>query len=273
MFPMRMPVATPVKAIWLNGILNLQRLTPAMLALIIQGVALALVASFSWLLLTHTTLSLTVMAVVIAQGCLALLISSLCAMAAWWRAIQFVFPIMVWLMLGLHLSAYVYLAGFLITLSIYWTTFRTQVPFYPSGPRVWQRVEAMLPLGRPVNMIDIGSGLGGLVMHMAKARPESAICGMEVAPLPWLISIISARLTGSAAGFMLGDYRRLDFSRYDIVFAYLSPAAMPALWQKAQKEMRPGSMLLSYEFDIPGATPAFCIAATEDGPSIFGWQF
>ncbi|MEO8417574.1 MAG: class I SAM-dependent methyltransferase [Methylophilaceae bacterium] len=257
----------------MNGILNSKRLTPAMLALIIQGVTLALVTSLSWLLLTHTTLSLTVMAVVIAQGCLALLISSLCGMAAWWRAIQFVFPIMVWLMLGLHLSAYFYLAGFLITLSMYWTTFRTQVPFYPSGPRVWQQVEAMLPQGRTIHMIDIGSGLGGLVMHMAKARPESAFCGIEVAPLPWLISIVRARLKGSAAGFLLGDYHRLDFSHYDIVFAYLSPVAMPALWQKAQKEMRQGSMLLSYEFDIPGATSAFCLAATEDGPSIFGWQF
>ena len=270
MFPMRMPLSADNS---LSGILNAKRLTPAMLALVIQGVTLALVTSLSWLLLTHTTLALTVMAVVIAQGSFAMLISSLCGMAVWWRTIQFIFPIALWLMLGLHLPAYFYLAGFLLTSSIYWTTFRTQVPFYPSRPRVWQQVETIVPPGRTINMIDIGSGMGGLVMHMAKARPESSFCGIEVAPLPWLISVISAWLKRSSAVFLRGDYRQLDFSRYDVVFAYLSPAAMPALWEKAQKEMRPGSLLLSYEFDIPGETPGFCIAATEDGPSIFGWQF
>lgn len=244
-----------------------------MLALVIQGAGLALVTFFSWLLLAHTTLTLTVMAVVIAQGCLAMLISSLCCMAVWWRIIQFVFPIALWLMLGLHLPAYFYLAGFLFTLSLYWTTFRTQVPFYPSRPHVWQQVEAIVQPGRVINMIDIGSGLGGLVMHMAKTRPESNFSGIEVAPLPWLISVVSAWIQRSAAVFLRGDYRRLDFSQYDIVFAYLSPAAMPALWQKAQIEMRPGSLLLSYEFDIPAECPGFTIPVTEDGPSIFGWQF
>src|SRR2546425_629744 len=103
MFPMRVPLSA--KDNRLNGILNTKRLTPAMLALVIQGVTLALVTSLSWLLLAHTTLALTVMAVVIAQGGLAMLISSLCGMAVWWRIIQLIFPIALWLMLGLHLPA------------------------------------------------------------------------------------------------------------------------------------------------------------------------
>jgi hypothetical protein len=42
-------------------------------------------------------------------------------------------------------------------------------------------------------------------------------------------------------------------------FAYLSPAAMLALWHKARAEMRPGTLLLSYEFHIPGTTPDLVI--------------
>jgi len=32
----------------------------------------------------------------------------------------------------------------------------------------------------------------------------------------------------SSATFVLGDYHKLDFGEFDAVFAYLSPAAMPA---------------------------------------------
>ena len=49
-----------------------------------------------------------------------------------------------------------------------------------------------------------------------------------------------------------GDFWRTDLARYDVVYAYLSPAAMPRLWAKARREMRPGSLLVSNGFEVPG---------------------
>lgn len=54
-----------------------------------------------------------------------------------------------------------------------------------------------------------------------------------------------------------------------MVFAYLSPAAMPALWSKAQREMRAGSFLASYEFEIPEASGIKTIRTTEGGPLLY----
>ncbi len=85
--------------------------------------------------------------------------------------------------------------------------------------------------------------------------------------------MLRARLAGSAARFVRGDYERLDFGQYDVVFAYLSPAAMAALWRKAAREMRPGSMLLSYEFCIAEKPPDRSIAATVSGPALYVWYF
>ena len=39
---------------------------------------------------------------------------------------------------------------------------------------------------------------------------------------------------------------------YDAVYCFLSPAPMAGLWTKARAEMRPGSLLVSNSFDIPG---------------------
>ena len=192
-------------------------------------------------------------------------------MASWWRLIHLLFPLVVWGMAQLHVPNWVYLVGFLFSLMLFWTTFRTQVPFYPSFPAVWQQVLAWMPPQPGLRMIDIGSGLGDMAMHIASERPDCRLLGIEVAPLPWLISHTRARWRSSSARFVLGDYHKLDFREFDVVFAYLSPAAMPALWQKARAEMRPGSLLISYEFEIPGVVPTYRHPIGEAGKSLYGW--
>jgi hypothetical protein len=42
---------------------------------------------------------------------------------------------------------------------------------------------------------------------------------------------------------------------YDVVYAFLSPAPMPRLWEKVQAEMQPGNLFISNSFPVPGATP------------------
>jgi hypothetical protein len=109
-------------------------------------------------------------------------------------------------------------------------------------------------------------------MHIAKSRPRSHVEGIEIAPLPWLISVLRAKFCRSGVRFSLGDYRALNFADYDVIFAYLSPAAMLALWDKAQLEMRPGSLLISLEFDIPGVHPSRCVQAEQGSPALYVWE-
>jgi hypothetical protein len=206
------------------------------------------------------------------QGAAAALISRLFGLAAWWLLIQALLPVALLATLALHLPPILFLFAFIVSLGLYWSTFRTQVPFYPSGPAAWEAAAGMLPADRPVKFIDIGSGLGALVLHLSKRRPESVFEGIEVAPLPWLWSVLRARIGRHRASFIRGDYGRLDFASYDVVFAYLSPAAMPALWQKARAEMRPGTLLLSYEFHIPGMPPHMTVAPADGGRSLYGWR-
>ena len=124
---------------------------------------------------------------------------------------------------------------------------------------VWQQVAQLLGPNQVLCLIDIVSGLGDMPMHIAKLRPSSQVEGIEIAPLPWLISVLRAKFRRADVRFKLGDYRNLNFAHYDLIFAYLSPAAVLALWDKAQLEMRPGRLLISLEFDIPGVQPSCCL--------------
>lgn len=244
---------------------------PALRAVSIQLCAFLLVLGLAHGAPLLSGRQLTIAVAALLQGAIAASLSRACRLAPWWLAIQAAFPIALVAMLALQLPPAIFLVAFVALLGLYWSTFRTQVPFYPSNPAVWKAVGGLLPKGRPIRVIDIGSGLGGLVLHLSRMRKDSAFIGIEIAPLPWLVSLLRSRIGRANARFMRGDYERLDFASFDVVFAYLSPAAMPALWRKARSEMRAGALLLSYEFTIPGIAPQLAIAPEGGGPLLYGW--
>ncbi|WP_019141217.1 class I SAM-dependent methyltransferase [Noviherbaspirillum massiliense] len=246
--------------------------TPAIHALLIQLAAFVLVLLLAVGLRTFAGTDLNILSAALVHGAAAALISYWRRLAAWWFPIQFIFPVALLTVHALRLPSWLFLAAFLALTCLYWTTFRTQVPFFPSGPATWHAVAGLLPEKEGVRVVDVGSGLGGLILHLARLRPEGEFSGIEVAPLPWLISALRARLAGSRGRFIRGDYDRLAFAGFDVVFAYLSPAAMPALWAKARAEMRPGTLLLSHEFPIPGVEPSLIIPGAAGRPSLFGWH-
>ncbi|MCC2973498.1 methyltransferase domain-containing protein [Massilia sp. IC2-476] len=243
---------------------------PAVAALLLQVAAVPLTLSATWLL-ASSGIPMSYAGVALLQGAFALVLTWWRGLAAWWRLIQFLFPLALVGASRLDIPPPVFLAVFLFLLLLYWSTYRTQVPYYPSNRRVWEEVARLLPDGK-ARVIDIGSGLGGLVLDMAR-RPGVDATGIELAPLPWLVSSVRARLAGSRARFIRGDYHRLDFADYDLVFAYLSPAAMDALWRKAKCEMRPGALLVSYEFGINDRLPNRTVYPTEGGPALDIWHF
>ena len=94
-----------------------------------------------------------------------------------------------------------------------------------------------------------------MLLSLEKRNSTLKLSGIENAPLPWLISATRKWVSKSNSNIMLGDYNSLDFVKYDVIFAYLSPAAMVSLYLKAVMEMRPNTMLISHEFEIPGISP------------------
>lgn len=257
---------------------NKINLKPATLAVLIQAVAFSFVLSLDSIFQAQSLYVADIASnrlpfyLTLMQAGFAVCLAYVANMAKWWRWIHFFFPVSVWVMSEWQISNTFYLIGFLLSLSLYWTTFRTQVPFYPSMPIVWQQVLTLIPQYQSMRIIDIGSGLGDMSMHIAEKRPDCFVDGVEVAPLPWLVSVVRSRLKSSKVNFRLGDYHALDFADYDLVFAYLSPAAMADLWQKAQAQMRPGALLVSYEFEINGVEPTQLIPLGDHKKMLYVWK-
>ena len=182
-------------------------------------------------------------------GMLAAMFSFFAGLAKWWLVIELLFAPALVLMLAVELPPGLFLGAFLLSLLVYWSTFRTQVPLYLSSSKVWQALEQSLPIaqvGSSFSFMDLGSGLGGVLTHLASARRDGRYGGVEAAPLPFLWSWLRIRLGGYRnCRVQWGSLWDCDLSHYDVVFAYLSPVPMEKLWHKARAEMRPNTLFIS----------------------------
>jgi hypothetical protein len=234
------------------GALRLPRVAVALglqllAALLVAGVVRALgVASPPW-------------AIASAIGLLAALAAWALRLEWWWVVIQIVLPLAALALLRADLPPWLFLALLLVLGLFYWSTVRTRVPLYLSNRRTWDAVAALLPPARPgvtANLVDLGCGLGGLIVHLARLRPDMSFVGMELAPLP--AAWCKLRLLASGLSNARVEWRSFwpqNLAAYDVVFAFLSPVPMPRLWEKAQREMRPGSLFVSCEFPVAGQEP------------------
>ncbi|MDD5383576.1 MAG: class I SAM-dependent methyltransferase [Gallionella sp.] len=235
-----------------------KKLPPSVIALLLQFAAFALT------LLSARLSGLQPHPLVFALLCglLAMTFSRLVGLAGWWLPIQLLFAPALVLALALDIPPNFFLAAFLILLVVYWSTFRTQVPLYLSSHKVWRALEGFLPQpGTNFRFIDLGSGLGGVLTHLADARPDGQYAGVESAPLPFLWSCLRIKLGGYRNcnvqwGSIWDDSLGIcDLAQYDVVFAYLSPVPMERLWRKARAEMRPGTLFISSTFTVPDQAP------------------
>lgn len=230
------------------------RWPPIAIALVLQtvGATLAVGAAFR---LAKAGVVLPPLAAAFLTGAFAAVLSRIAGQAPWWMAIQLLFTPSVVLASSASLRSEIWFGVFLGLAAVYWTTFRTQVPLYLSSRKARSTLITLLPPG-PFTFMDVGSGVGGVLTDLAERRPDGDYHGIESAPLPWLISwlrIVLGRRRNCHAHF--GNFWNRDLSQFDVVFAYLSPVPMAALWEKVQREMRPGSTFISNTFEVGGAQP------------------
>jgi SAM-dependent methyltransferase len=220
----------------------MSRLPPALAALLAHLPGLALAA----LLLTA---GVPPPALALLVGLVAAALAVHWQLPAWWRLINLFFVPLLWLGLAAELDSRWFLAGFALLALTSLGAVRTRVPLYLSSDRAAGELARRLP--RNGRLLDLGCGLGGPLAKVAAHRPDARLAGVEAAPLNWLIARL--RLM-RRADVQLGSLWEADLSDCDVVYAYLSPAPMARLWQKARAEMKPGSLFVSNSFPVPDVT-------------------
>lgn len=220
-------------------------------ALLAQLLGLGVALALAWSL---PTLFAGSWRLVIAQGFAAALCSRLLRQPTWWQPMHLLFAPALLGALALQLPSGIYLAAFVLLALVFWGTVQGDVPLFLSSPEVAQALAGLAERERAGLCADLGAGVGSLVLPLAQAQPLLAIEAWERAPLPWAVVAWRARRTPNLA-VRRESFWTCHLGRYDLVFAFLSPAVMPALGEKIRREMRPGSLFVSSSFALPDWPP------------------
>ena len=199
-------------------------------------------------------------AAVVLDGLLAAALGGAFGLRWWWAPIQFAFPWALAWQAGASSSPWIWGLGFVGMVLLFGGGVRTRVPLYNSNRAAWEALRELLPAQAGVHFVDLGAGLGGPLAFLARARPDARFSGVEASPVVWLLAWLRTLPVRRNCRVRLGSLWSTDLRAADIVYAFLSPAPMPALWEKVRREMRLGTLLVSNTFAIPGVEPERRIA-------------
>jgi hypothetical protein len=127
----------------------------------------------------------------------------------------------------------------------------SDAPLFPTGATVLDGLDDLIDLPVQARVLDAGCGLGHGLQALRRVWPTACLEGIEWSHLWRLI----AALRCPWACIQQGDMWAQSWARHELVYLFQRPESMPRAVEKALREMRPGTWLVSLEFEAKGLRP------------------
>ena len=227
-------------------------LSPPLRQLALQAAAAILILSLAWPYYLVVQVPLDWEATAYLIGIAAFALATWGRLSWWWRLIHLMFAPAAMLVTRLDIEPLWFLAIFLVLLATFRGVVSGQIPLYLSGAAARREI-LLLARERGVReVLDLGAGTGSLIVPLAREAPEIRWVGVENSPIPWAIARLRAAFLPNCE-IRYESLWQTELSRAGLVYAFLSPAPMRRLWQKASSEMAADACLVSNSFPVPDA--------------------
>jgi SAM-dependent methyltransferase len=127
----------------------------------------------------------------------------------------------------------------------------SDAPLFPTGATALDGLDELIDLPTNARVLDAGCGLGHGLQALRRVWPTVRLDGIEWSR-PWRLI---AALRCPWARIRQGDMWTQSWADHDLVYLFQRPESMPRAVEKARREMRPGTWLVSLEFEAKGLRP------------------
>jgi len=135
-------------------------------------------------------------------------------------------------------------------------------PIFPTPPAALHGLAHVLRLPSGARVLDAGCGLGHALRALRRQFPQAELHGVEHS---FVLRVVCAwRCPGALV--TRADMWRIEWSRYDLVYLFQRPETLPRALEKARREMRSGSWLVSLEFEAAGVAATRRLAGRDGRP-------
>lgn len=151
----------------------------------------------------------------------------------------------------------------------------TRAPYIAIPDEILLSIVDALALNPDSRLFDLGCG-DGRILHTAKVKtPEATFVGIERALFPYWIARFQTR--NDSIDIKRQNFFHADLSSATHVFTYLFPGLMNDLLPKLEKELKPGTKLVSCDYGFEKKEPVSTInlARPENtrGKTLFVYEF
>lgn len=144
------------------------------------------------------------------------------------------------------------LIGFLLLLlSMFWPPDSPWSPWWRTNKKTVRAMCRLAKISKKDVVFDLGCGDGTALSIAAKEFGARGV-GIEIDPLRYLFSKIRFVLNGlgKKVKIVKENFHDVDISGASVIFVYLVPRALERLKPKFLKELKKGTLLLSFKYKI-----------------------
>jgi len=137
-----------------------------------------------------------------------------------------------------------FVAMLIIFNGVFYGAMYTRIP-----KRKLKKIIELGNLKEGMTVYDLGAGFGRIMLEAAKSG--ASVIGFEIDGVKcfWIRRQIKKGLVWNAT-IINGNLLNADFSKADLIYAYLSPPLMQKIGEKAKKELKRGARIISVEHPI-----------------------
>jgi len=155
------------------------------------------------------------------------------------------------------MASLITLMGIIAVAVIFWQERSLGVSVMPTTPQVSRLLMAECPAQVRGDILELGSGWGGMALKLAHKYPQNRVIGYEMSLLPYWISVIRSKLFSSGGNlkFVRKNFYNPSFNDAGLVMCYLSNPHMAKLEGKFLQELPSGAQVISSTFHCPNWQP------------------
>jgi precorrin-6B methylase 2 len=148
------------------------------------------------------------------------------------------------------------------------------VIFVPTPPEVVAAMLKVAKVGKSDIVFDLGSGDGRIPIAAVKDFGAARATGIDIDPQRIKeanANLANSGITGNRVRFLNQDLFTTDISEATVVTLYLLPSLNVKLIPKFEKELKPGTRIVSHSFDMGDWKPEQTIDV--DGRKVYYWTW
>lgn len=139
----------------------------------------------------------------------------------------------------------------LLILSWVWPPDSPWAPFWKTSKKAAHTIGKIAKINSKDTVYELGSGDATALIVLSKEFGAKCV-GVEIDPVRHFIAKLKKKLNGSPKNLNLikDNFFNVNISKATIVYVYLVPKALRKLMPKLKKELKKGTRIISYRYQM-----------------------